>query len=199
MLIFHILVPYALNKGIQKLKELSMPSYSLNPTISEENRSRLERYLPSITAFINILKRLHVAIFYFSGSFYDLSKRLFNVRYIFNKKLEEERPQYTILGLLIFVQIGISLIIFLHQTYKSFTKVPAIRSQKSGEVADASALWSKTGKCSLCMEVRSNPTSTSCGHLFCWECITEWCNTKAECPLCRRPQKKTQLACVYGI
>ncbi|XP_026124650.1 peroxisome biogenesis factor 10-like [Carassius auratus] len=39
--------------------------------------------------------------------------------------------------------------------------------------------------CILCLEERRNTSCTLCGHLFCWECITEWCNTKTECLLCR--------------
>lgn len=38
-------------------------------------------------------------------------------------------------------------------------------------------LMRSSKKCSLCLEEVLNPTVTRCGHVFCWECICNWCSS----------------------
>jgi len=43
-------------------------------------------------------------------------------------------------------------------------------------------------ECNICLEVASEPVTTSCGHLFCWACIYSWLNNDQEflsCPVCK--------------
>lgn len=43
--------------------------------------------------------------------------------------------------------------------------------------------------CTICQEEHNHPVRLECGHIYCEECITSWCerNTAATCPLCRAP------------
>ncbi|KAJ9195625.1 hypothetical protein DTO164E3_6701 [Paecilomyces variotii] len=41
-------------------------------------------------------------------------------------------------------------------------------------------------KCTLCIDEFKDPSVTTCGHVFCWNCIRDWVREKPECPLCRQ-------------
>ena len=40
-------------------------------------------------------------------------------------------------------------------------------------------------ECSICQDELSAPQKLSCGHLFCSQCIGEWLDREATCPMCR--------------
>jgi peroxin-10 len=40
--------------------------------------------------------------------------------------------------------------------------------------------------CLLCLEHRSNTSSTPCGHLFCWSCLVNYLQSNDSCPFCRQ-------------
>ncbi|KAL3657292.1 hypothetical protein V7S43_017799 [Phytophthora oleae] len=41
-------------------------------------------------------------------------------------------------------------------------------------------------KCSICLDVLENMTSTICGHVFCAACIRQAIRANSKCPLCQR-------------
>ncbi|XP_031167346.1 peroxisome biogenesis factor 10 isoform X2 [Sander lucioperca] len=148
--------------------------------------------LPAVFVFhqgLTLLHRLHVALFYISGSFYHLSKRAAGISYLRVMGLNGDdgtiRSSYRLLGAVSLLQLLITVCLQLNnfrqkqrarQEWKLYRNLSPQRTQSSGL---------RAASCMLCLEERRHATSTPCGHLFCWECITEWCNTKAECPLCR--------------
>ncbi|KAL4893355.1 Pex12 amino terminal region-domain-containing protein [Aspergillus ambiguus] len=81
---------------------------------------RIQKYilehLDSITS-LSPIYALSIATFYFTGSYYHLSKRFWGLRYVFTKKLEdnEQRVGYEVLGVLLVLQIAVQGILHVRK------------------------------------------------------------------------------------
>ncbi|KAI9042265.1 ubiquitin-protein ligase peroxin 10 [Aspergillus affinis] len=79
---------------------------------------RIQQYilehLDSITS-LSPIYALSIATFYFTGSYYHLSKRFGGLRYVFTKKLEvnEQRVGYEVLGVLLVLQIAVQSVLHI--------------------------------------------------------------------------------------
>ena len=83
-------------------------------------QSYLLTHLSTITSPSPIYA-LSLTIFYFTGSYYHLSKRLLGLRYIFTKQIppSEQRVGYEVLGVLLVLQMAVQGWLHLHSTFQS--------------------------------------------------------------------------------
>ena len=83
-------------------------------------------------------------------------------------------------------------LILMMQLYQKLSKTLMASNKIQEDIATLSStntcnntMETKGKKCPLCLEPRIHPTSTLCGHVFCWTCIQESALVKPECPICR--------------
>lgn len=78
----------------------------------------LLKHLDAITS-LSPIYALSLATFYFTGSYYHLSKRLFGLRYIFTRQIQphEQRVGYEVLGVLLVLQMVVQSTLHVRQTF----------------------------------------------------------------------------------
>lgn len=185
---------------------------------------------------------LSLATFYFTGSYYHLSKRIAGLKYIFTRHVAESdnRAGYEVLGVLLVLQMAVQGYLHVHNTVLSstaaaggthptgtsvivgggaevsldpnaysannallfnaqqptaapsdlqkWTHTPASDKPRYELTDDETMGWIDPAnrKCTLCLDEMKDPSVTTCGHVFCWACISDWAREKPECPLCRQ-------------
>jgi len=275
-----VLLPYCLGRMLPLYRSrirsfLEKSTHKLSNTKwqqwSDWIRTYLLTNLDAITSPASVYA-ITLTLFYFTGAYYHLSKRLFGLRYIFTRKPEQNNPNssYEILGLLLASQIIVQGYVHVRNTYQSYssqlndqkclstikndatinqtnvsldhasysanttvllpsnifsnenveskirrithTPIPnqnrllpikqALEQQDGGndittgtnndryDLTNAKQMaWitsSQQRKCILCLDAMKDPSVTTCGHVFCWNCIRDWLVRSPECPLCRQ-------------
>lgn len=109
----YALLPYLFTRLVRKYKPKDGDE-SAKP--KEGVKYWLAQFFSSYPKVLDTLMNLHIAIFYFKGEFYTISKRIFGLRYAFGhnkdpKKLKLARGDYSLLGGIILLQFFVKSLI----------------------------------------------------------------------------------------
>lgn len=121
-----VLLPYGLNRILPAFRrriraklEVSLKRASrkrVSPA-TQELQSYILSNLDTITSPAPVYA-VSLAVFYFSGAYYHIGKRLFGLRYIFTRTVEPsgQRVGYEVLGVLLVLQLAVQAYLHVHNT-----------------------------------------------------------------------------------
>ncbi|KAG9257838.1 RING-1 like protein [Emericellopsis atlantica] len=124
-----ILVPYGVSRALPGLRTRLRRVLEARLAVQRQKdpKSRqarileyILRHLPSLTPSAP-LHALTLAVFYFSGTYYELSKRLLNLRYVFTRKVPDspDRAGYEVLGVLLVIQMAVQGYLHVRSTLQA--------------------------------------------------------------------------------
>ncbi|ODV88807.1 hypothetical protein CANCADRAFT_128784 [Tortispora caseinolytica NRRL Y-17796] len=164
-----------------------------------------DRLSEIVVEILQEIPAIHLALFYLFEKYYRISERLVGLRYLSVKREQPSTAGYEVLGGIIATRLLVSLgakikhVIFSGQQSASQSpgRLPAAPSGAIN-LSDPSVLShiftdDTSRKCTLCLSYLVDPSVALCGHVFCWSCITEWCQERPECPLCRQTTREQNI------
>ncbi|KAJ9626349.1 peroxisome biogenesis factor 10 [Taxawa tesnikishii (nom. ined.)] len=172
-IISSVLLPYTLSRFLpafrRKLRsglEISLrraaskaPNHKTRSTIRSFQHYVLTN-LDTITS-PSPLYALSLTAFYFSGAYYELSKRLFSLRYIFSRRLEptQQRIGYEVLGVLLVLQLSVQAWLHARETFDTSSAAAAGPAGQAAAAAGGTSATLDGG-----VEVSLDPNSYSANN-----------------------------------
>lgn len=127
-----ILLPYIVSRGLPGLrtrirKMIERRISTLKNQGKEGSREArvweyISNHLSSLTSAAPI-QAITLTLFYFNGTYYELTKRLLSLRYVFTREVPDtpDRAGYEVLGVLLVIQMGVQGYLHVRDTMNSYT------------------------------------------------------------------------------
>ncbi|KAI9155950.1 peroxisome biogenesis factor 10 [Blastocladiella emersonii ATCC 22665] len=149
-------------------------------------------------AALKLAAPLHLAAFYFFGTYYRVARRVAGIRTLSLAKPAPDATalSYAPLGWLILVQVLVTAAGAAWTARRAAAKSAKPAPATLPSATATADLAESAADCVLCMSACESPALCPCGHVFCWPCVGAWLHEKPECPLCRDPCALRDLVCV---
>ena len=158
-----------------------------------------------VNRILTATSKFQLILFFIFGVYATMAHRVASLRFIALTPSRQRDANgaelgnpYWALGLMMLVQGGYQWYQFMKErrrkqeegqrTARRLRAEEDEARQISGEEEDSrEEEGGSTGRCTLCLNNRTAPTSTKCGHIYCWSCITSCINSgRSICPMCRQ-------------
>lgn len=153
-------------------------------SIRLEARQQLIKAVIYLKLIVSFLERFHKAIFYWTGYYGQLSKRMTGIQYVLVRYWLKNRESLYGFKLLSIVTMLQTLIYISMKSLSVFNESSCEQNMHTSTNTESLAVLPNK-RCPLCLDERKNVSVTPCGHLFCWYCILEWVQNEQKCPVCR--------------